>query len=251
MSPDPRVHPSAGAGFARAVADYERGRPDLPDDAVAFLVDELALTGGRTLLELGAGTGKLTRLLVPSGARIVAIEPLAAMREALARNVPGAEIVDAVAEELPLGDGSVDAAVAGHAFHWFDGPRAVAELARVLPSAERLALVWNVRDESVPWIRRITELIEPYRGDTPGHRSLRWQEAFDTSDVFGRLTMTPFPYVHETTREGCVARVLSISFVATLPHDERRRLADEVRRLAPGDDVSFAYRTEVWTTERA
>jgi SAM-dependent methyltransferase len=107
MSPDPRVHPSAATGFERAVDDYERGRPDFPEAAVAFLVDELGLTERRTLLELGAGTGKLTRLLAPSGARIVAVEPLPAMRAALVRRVPDAEVIDAVAEDLPLEDRSI------------------------------------------------------------------------------------------------------------------------------------------------
>ena len=250
MSPDPRVHPSAAAGFERAVGDYERGRPDFPDAAVAFLVDELGLVAGRTLLELGAGTGKLTRLLAPSGTRIVAVEPVAAMRAALARNVTDAEIVEAVAEDLPLDDGSIDAAVAAQAFHWFDGPRTLRELARVLRPGAGLALVWNVRDESVPWIRGITELIEPYRRDTPSHRSRRWAAAFDTTDDFEPLTLTAFPYLHRTTAEAAVARVLSISFIATLPDAERRHVADEVRRIVPDGEVAFSYRTEIWTSRR-
>jgi SAM-dependent methyltransferase len=250
MSPDPRVHPSAATGFERAVDDYERGRPDFPEAAVAFLVDELGLTERRTLLELGAGTGKLTRLLAPSGARIVAVEPLPAMRAALVRRVPDAEVIDAVAEDLPLEDRSIDAAVAAHAFHWFDGPRALTQLGRVLRPGARLALVWNVRDESVPWILLITELIEPYRGDTPSHRSRRWMDAFGTTDGFDPLALRAFPYVHRTTREGTVARVLSISFISALPDAERRDVADEVRRIVPDDDVAFAYRTEIWTTRR-
>jgi SAM-dependent methyltransferase len=173
MSPDPRIHPAAATGFERSVEDYERGRPDFPMAAVDFLVERLRLGPGRTLLELGPGTGKLTRLLAPTRARIVAIEPVAAMREALARNAPAAEVLDAVAEELPVEDESIDAAVAAQAFHWFDGPRALDELGRVLRGGGRLGLVWNVRDESVPWIGELTDLIEPYRGDTPSHRALR------------------------------------------------------------------------------
>jgi SAM-dependent methyltransferase len=250
MSPEGRVHPSAALGFQRAVEDYERGRPDFPAPAVGFLRDELGLAPDGTLLELGAGTGKLTRLLAPSGVRIIAIEPVEAMRSALARNVPGIQIVDAVAEDLPIDDGSADAAVAAQAFHWFDGERALSELSRVLRTDGRLALVWNVRDETVPWIMELTELIEPYRGDTPSHRSMRWHRAFQATPAFAEPVLRSFPYVHATTREGTVARILSISFIAALPREEKVHVAEAVRRIVPGDDVSFAYRTDVWLTRR-
>jgi SAM-dependent methyltransferase len=249
MPSDDRVHPSV-LGFEHAVADYERGRPGFPDPAVTFLDDRLALGTGRRLLELGAGTGKLTRLLAPSGARILAVEPLAAMREALSHNLPDVEILDAVAEDLPLAEGAADAAVAAQAFHWFDGERTLTELARVLQPGAPIALVWNVRDESVPWIRELTQLIEPYRGDAPSHRSLRWKAAFDASDTFPAPELTSFPYVHDTTREGTVARVSSISFIATLAPNERERVAAAVRRLVPAEQVAFAYRTDVWISRR-
>jgi SAM-dependent methyltransferase len=249
MPSDARVHPSV-LGFEHAVADYERGRPGFPDPAVTFLDDWLSLGPGRTLLELGAGTGKLTRLLAPSGARILAVEPLAAMRESLSHNLPDVEVLDAVAEDLPLADGAVDAAVAAQAFHWFDGERALSELARVLQPGAPIALVWNVRDESVPWIRELTELIEPYRGDAPSYRSLAWKGAFDANEAFSAPTLTSFPYVHDTTREGTVARVSSISFIATLAPDERERVAAAVRRLVPAEQVAFAYRTDVWISRR-
>ncbi len=245
MPSDPRVHPSA-LGFERAVTDYERGRPGFPDRAIGFLDDRLSLAPGRTLLELGAGTGKLTCLLAPSGVRIITIEPLAGMREALSRALPDVEVLDAVAEDLPLTEGSVDAAVVAQAFHWFDGERALAELGRVLEPAAPIALVWNVRDESVPWIRELTALIEPYRGDTPSHRSLRWKAAFDASDAFLPPELMSFPYLHATTRERIVARVVSISFIATLPAEEREWVAAAVRRIVPTDEVAFAYRTDVW-----
>jgi SAM-dependent methyltransferase len=249
MPSDARVHPSV-LGFEGAVTDYERGRPGFPDRAITFLDDRLSLGPGRTVLELGAGTGKLTRLLAPSGVRIIAVEPLAAMREALGRNLPDVEVLDAVAEDLPLAADSVDAAVAAQAFHWFDGERALVELARVLEPGGRIALVWNVRDESVPWVRELTELIEPYRGDTPSHRSLRWKAAFDASDAFRAPELTSFPYLHDTTRDRIVARVLSISFIAILGADERERVAAAVREIVPTDEVVFAYRTDIWISRR-
>ncbi|MGZ4132935.1 MAG: class I SAM-dependent methyltransferase [Actinomycetota bacterium] len=255
MSPEQRVHRAAAVGFERAADAYERGRPDFPAPAVAFLTERLGLRAGRTLVELGAGTGKLTRLLAPTGARIVAVEPVAQMREALRGSVPGAEALDAVAEDLPVPDGSVDAVVAAQAFHWFDGPRAVAELGRVLPVGAPVALVWNVRDEDEPWVRGLTELIEPYRGDTPSHRSMRWREAFDASTAFTPLEPTSFAYAHRTTADGVVDRIASISFVAALPGPERERVAEGVRALVPGEgpgdrEVVFPYRTDVWTTRR-
>jgi len=252
MSPEqPRVHPSAAAGFERAVAEYELGRPGFPDVAVRFLLERLRLGSGRLCVELGPGTGKLTELLAPSGVRILGIEPVQAMRKAFARNVPGADLVGAVAEELPLRAGVADAAVAAQAFHWFDGSRALAELARVLRPGSMLGLVWNIRDEDTPWVRSMSDVIEPYRGSTPSHRSMRWRAAFETSDEFGPPERTSFLYVHRTTPARVVARVLSISFIAMLADDERSAVADRIRGiLPPGDDVDIPYVTGVWLSER-
>jgi SAM-dependent methyltransferase len=251
MSPErPVVHTSAAVGFERAAAAYERGRPAFPPIAVASLIAELDLRPGRNLLELGAGTGKLTRLLAPSGARIVAVEPVAAMRARLVETARSVDIVDAVAEAIPLADESIDAAAAAQAFHWFDADQALGELARVLVPGARLALVWNIRDESAGWVRALTELIEPYRGDAPSHRSMRWLDAFDRTGIFERPQRTSFPYEHRTTRDQMVDRVLSISFVATLDDKTRDELAVKARALAPGNELVFPYRTDVWLTTR-
>ena len=126
------VHRAAAVGFDRAAGAYERGRASYPAAAVEAILETTGAAPGRTLLELGAGTGKLTRELVASGARVIALEPVAGMREVLARTAPGAELLDAVAEAIPLADASIDAVVAAQSFHWFDPEAAAAEVARVL-----------------------------------------------------------------------------------------------------------------------
>jgi SAM-dependent methyltransferase len=248
--PRPDVHPAAAVGFQRAAAVYERSRPGFPEAAIRLLVRELDLREGRTLLELAAGTGKLTRLLAPTGARILAVEPVAAMRGHL-DGIAGVAAVDAVAESIPLPDRSVDAAVGAQAFHWFDNGRVIQELDRLLSPGGAVGLVWNVRDESVQWVAGLTELMAPYRGDTPSHRSMRWRAAWDVTDRFEPLRLTTFAYAHPVTVEGVVDRVLSVSFMATLPSEERVAAADRVRALVPDDPgLRFPYRTEVWLTRR-
>ena len=150
------INEQAEAGFGRGAATYERGRPSYPADAIDVLVRELGIGPDRDVLDLAAGTGKLTRLLVPTGARLVAVEPVAAMADQLRTAVPGVEVHDGTAEAIPLPDGSVDAVVVGQAFHWFDAPVALAEIARVLRPGGGLGLIWNERDSSVPWVAELT-----------------------------------------------------------------------------------------------
>lgn len=253
----PSIHPAARKGFETSTAAYDRGRPSYPPEAVALLIEELGLGASRSLLELGPGTGKLTTLLVSTGVRIIGIEPVAAMRRVLTRRVPEVDVLDAHAEELSLENGSVDAAVAAQSFHWFDGDRALAELARVMRRTARLAVVFNVRDDSVPWIRALVELQEPYRADTPSHRSMRWHEALERTAAFSTRSVHSFRHEHATTPDGVVDRVLSISFIAALDPDRRSQIAGDVRRILAADpatrrreQILTPYRTDCYLWER-
>ena len=122
-SSDRRIHKMASAGFQLAAESYERGRPGYPDAAVAHLVDVLGLTAGSRVVELGAGTGKFTKRLLDTGAEIVAVEPVEAMRGKLQELLPSVHVVDGTAEAVPLPDANAVAVVAAQAFHWFRAQR--------------------------------------------------------------------------------------------------------------------------------
>ncbi|HMJ74516.1 MAG TPA: methyltransferase domain-containing protein, partial [Iamia sp.] len=156
---DPRVMRAAAEGFSAGADDYERGRPSYPADAVEVLCRQLGIGPGARVLDLAAGTGKLTRLLVPTGAEVVAVEPVSEMRRRLRANVPQALVLDGTAEKLPLPDRSVDAVTVAQAFHWFDPEVALKEIAWVLKPGGGLGLIWNERDTREPWVDELSRLI--------------------------------------------------------------------------------------------
>jgi SAM-dependent methyltransferase len=251
------IHESAARGFACAPEEYERGRPSYTDEVVAHLADVLGLRPGRRVLDLAAGTGKLTRALVPTGATVIAVEPVAEMRAKLEETVPEAEVLAGTAEAIPLGEGSVDGVAVGQAFHWFRGDEALAEIHRLLRPRGRLALVWNGRDERVPWVAGLTRIMEPHRGDAPAYRTGAWRQAFDRSERFGPLEERRFRLEHELDPEGVVARVLSVSFIAALPADEKEAVAARVRTLLASaaatrgrDRLVLPHVTDVFWCER-
>jgi SAM-dependent methyltransferase len=253
MTSPGRVH-EAARGFDRAAPAYERGRPEYPSDAVAYLAQQLDIRAGHTVLDLAAGTGKLTRQLLPFGPRVIAVEPSEGMRRVFRSAVPSVEPLDGTAEAIPLPDRCVDAVVVGQAFHWFRAPEALSEIARVLRPGGGLGLIWNKRDESVPWVARLGEMIHAHdhRG-APSAREEAWVAAFGPAGPFGPLTRRDFHLVQRLTPHGVVERVLSVSFVATAPEEEQRAIASQVRRIlatfkatAGRAEVDLPYRTDVY-----
>ncbi len=245
------------AAFDRVGQEYERGRPSYPPEAVTHLVEALRVGPGCTVLDLAAGTGKLTRLLAVTGARVVAVEPAAGMRQRIEADLPQVVALAGTAEAIPLGDRSVDAVTVAQAFHWFDGDAALQEIHRVLAPSGRLGLVWNGRDQRDPLQARLSEIMEPHRGDAPPYLAGVWRHAFDLTSHFTPLQHARFRLVHELESERVVDRVVSVSFISALPDDERARVADEVRSLLADDPasrgrelVALRYCTDVFWCER-
>jgi SAM-dependent methyltransferase len=247
------VHETARRGFASAAEVYEQSRPGYPGEAVEWLATELGLGPGRTVVDLAAGTGKLTRLLTPTGATVIAVEPVDEMRTALHHTTPDAGARRGTAERTGLPNASADAVTVAQAFHWFDGRAALAEIHRILRPTGRLALVWNVRDLDHPTQRAVEELFAPYRRDTPSHRSGRWRRALDETALFRPAARREFPNVQLLDADSLVRRVASTSFVAELPQDEHARVLERSRAIATRlpERFDFPYTTEIELFDRA
>ena len=215
------------------VADaYHRGRPSFPSEAVRWLVGKEPAT----VLELGAGTGKLTAVLVELGHDVHATEPDPAMLKVLQRHLPDVPTSESAAEEIPLPDRSVDVVVAAQSFQWFDPDLALPEIARVLRPGGFIALTWNSRDERIPWVRRLGRLL-----GSPGAaaEATSSREALVQSDLFGFVDDKQFHFWQGIDRESIVDMALSRSYVSTLDADKREALLADV--LAFYDDFGRGW----------
>lgn len=252
-----RTHALA-TGFDRAAGHYERGRPDYPADAVAFLAGTLGIGPGRSVLDVGAGTGKFTRELVRFEAALTAVEPMPGMRAQFSERLPSVPLLDGTAEHLPVPDASVDAIACAQAFHWFDTAAAAREFARVLRPDGGLGLIWNVRDERVAWVKSLTAILDRYDAGGPRGRSQAWRRPLEATGRFTPLEHREFSHVQRAPPETIVDRALSVSFIGVLPAAVQAQVAEEVRRLLARSPetagraiVDLPYRTDVFVAHRA
>lgn len=239
--------------------DYERGRPGWPPE----VVDIPDLPATATVLELGAGTGKLTRLLVSTFGRVVAVEPAEAMRRLLVALCSEAEVLAGSGEDIPLADASVDAVFAAEAFHWFDGERALTEIARVLRPRGALVVMWNLpAGPTEPSIAAVEQLLDervPNR-DELGYDPLdlnssrfasgEWRHALAASP-FEKIQEARLPNPQTVDRDGMVAFLASMGWIADLPDVDRLPLLGEMRSLLDSAEYRRPWETHVYWTRLA
>jgi SAM-dependent methyltransferase len=241
-------HPDARS-FESVAGLYERTRPEYPPAAVDWAVERLGIDMRSTVLDLGAGTGKLTRALVPRAGRVIAVEPGPAMLAELLGAVPEAGALLGAAEAIPLPDDSVDAVVCGQSFHWFRAAEALPEIRRVLRRGGGLGLIWNLRHPEDELQQEVGTLLEPFvpvgRAPVPTTVAQLVQET-----GFGEVATHSVSFEHELDADGVVARVASISFVAAAGAEHQAMLEQSLRELvaARGGVVTFRYVTEAYVT---
>lgn len=258
MTEPEQIHAAAAHGYRNRAPAYERGRPAYPPPAAEFLIDALGVGAGRHVVDVGAGTGKFTRVLASTGARVTAVEPVEAMRLELLRHLPEMRVLEGRAEALPLPDSDADAVVVAQAFHWFDGGPAAGEIHRVLKPGGRLGLIWNVREEGTAWVAELTHIMDDYAGSTPRYRTGAWKGAFADSSLFSPLEVRQFHHVHTGPVDMVIDRMASISFIAALPETEHARVIDRTRELLAThpetrgrERIDFPYRCDTyWCTRK-
>lgn len=240
MRDDQGVRTEAGS-FGKVAPEYERGRPDYPPAAADWIAEQAGLGPGRTVVDLAAGTGKLTRQLVRSGARVVAVEPLPSMLAQLTALLPEVETFIGTAEATGLPDGSAAAVTVAQAFHWFATEDVLAEIARVLEPGGHLALIWNRRDLTQPIQADLTRIMASHRHGVPSHESGAWAIVMDATTLFSKVGEFHALFGQVLDAEGLSDRVASTSFIANLDGAERAEVLRKVRELAAGGTVELAY----------
>ncbi|MGH3440957.1 MAG: class I SAM-dependent methyltransferase [Nitriliruptorales bacterium] len=232
--------PQAAQAFDEVAGPHERARPGYPSAALDHLVDVVGLDGTGTVVDVAAGTGKLTRDLVAHARHVVAVEPLPAMRAVLRREVPAARVIAGVAEALPLRSGSARALTVAAALHWFDPALALPEIHRVLAAGAAVAVLRNRRDETTALQRALGEPLAPLRAEPPNDHGLDVAGTLTQSGLSDRLNAAPTRNHQWLDEASFAARVASIGFVAMQPPDVRGSVGER----AASSSRSTLVRTE-------
>ena len=282
------IHTTVQKGFARASTNYDQARTNYTSSSIEWLLggslpehlDPTDITSRKArhdVLDLGAGTGKLSRAVIEArpDLKLVGVDPVAAMCAQYASQVPEADVLQGNATGIPLLDSSVYTVVVGQAFHWFASAAALSEISRVLVPGGGLGMIWNTRDTNVPWVQALDDIVTPYYSlvDAPRQQSNVWKSVFESnenntnrdSELFQPLETRKLQTIDTMTYDGILAHILSLSVIAELNQDEKRKIEKKIHELMhehpdvcsigsigqPNELGTFAmpYTTEIYITQ--
>ncbi|OJU94745.1 MAG: SAM-dependent methyltransferase [Acinetobacter sp. 38-8] len=245
------LHPSAQKGFSLGAELYQQVRPSYPPEILVWLQDQLKVGENSTVIDLGSGTGKFLPLLLQTQAKVIAVEPVTAMREQLEQRYSTVECLQTSSDQLLVKDESINAIICAQSFHWFSNIETLKEMYRVLIPAGHLGLVWNQRDITVDWVKALADEIAPFEADTPRYHSEKWKQVFEQQHLFQFNGLQTFQLKHTGTVEQVVSkRLLSTSFIAAMPEHQQQQLKARFEQIVfdftgrtAQDQIDFPYTT--------
>ena len=245
------LHPSAQKGFSLGAELYQQVRPSYPPEIVVWLQDQLKVGENSTVIDLGSGTGKFLPFLLQTQAKVIAVEPVTAMREQLEQSYSTVECLQTSSDQLLVKDESINAIICAQSFHWFSNIETLKEMYRVLIPTGHLGLVWNQRDITVDWVKALADEIVPFEADTPRYHSEKWKQVFEQQQLFQFNGLQTFQLKHTGTVEQVVSkRLLSTSFIAAMPEHQQQQLKARFEQIVfdftgqtAQDQIDFPYTT--------
>ncbi|MGL5404135.1 MAG: class I SAM-dependent methyltransferase [Acinetobacter sp.] len=245
------LHPSAQKGFSLGAELYQQVRPSYPPEILVWLQDQLKVGENSSVIDLGSGTGKFLPFLLQTQAKVIAVEPVTAMREQLKQSYSTVECLQTSSDQLLVKDESINAIICAQSFHWFSNIETLKEMYRVLIPTGHLGLVWNQRDITVDWVKALADEIAPFEADTPRYHSEKWKQVFEQQQLFQFNGLQTFQLKHTGTVEQVVSkRLLSTSFIAAMPEHQQQQLKARFEQIVfdftgqtAQDQIDFPYTT--------
>jgi SAM-dependent methyltransferase len=244
--------------YSHVALNYIKGRPPYPKEAIRLLQNALGIRSGKMVVDLASGTGKLTECLLDTYAQIIAIEPKEEMRHAYGILFPHIKLLEGKAESIPLLENSMDSILVGTAFHWFEGTKALSEIARVLKSKGGLGLIWNVLDDNIDWVKKMYETKDKYcQNKAQVHQNhVQWKESFENCPLlFSPLQHRTIFFSYLGKAQRVIERMLSSRIITNLPKEKQDIFVQEIcEKLSisisdvNSKELLIPYRTEIYWT---
>jgi len=234
----------AKKGFEKQVDVYEKARPSYPSAAIDFIFKTLNLTTNSEVIDLGSGTGKLTRQLEKYNLKLTAVEPVKEMREKFSKVSPNILVVDGTSTKIPMLDKSLDVVFCAQSFHWFSNEESLKEIYRVLKPSGALVLIWNQVDKNLEWATKMRLLTYKHLNGAPQYNYGKWRNVFNETNYFGKLNEANFKNYDENEnifvdKQYIWERMLSASYVSILEKYEQEKLKEEIFDFLSKENLDF------------